>query len=72
MPSARATRSSPQKQEEPAASRPFTQDQVQGIKKILSAKKSGDLYGVLGLEKGCNDNQVKKAYRKVFLVLPSL
>jgi DnaJ family protein B protein 12 len=50
---------------EDSASRPYTQEQVQGIKRILEKKKDGDLYGIFGLEKGCTENDIKKAYRKV-------
>lgn len=39
----------------------------QDIKVILKAKEKGDLYGVLKLEKGCSDIEIKKAYRKVLL-----
>ncbi|KAJ3326272.1 hypothetical protein HDV06_000148 [Boothiomyces sp. JEL0866] len=53
------------KKEEP--NRPFTPEQVEGIKKIKSFKAKGDLYGILGLEKGCSDNDIKKAYRKLAL-----
>ncbi|KAJ3272996.1 DnaJ, sub C member 18 [Terramyces sp. JEL0728] len=51
--------------EEP--NRPFTPEQVEGIKKIKAHKAKGDLYGILGLEKGCSDNDIKKAYRKLAL-----
>jgi DnaJ family protein B protein 12 len=53
------------KSEEP--SRPYTQDQVKGIKRILDCKNKGDLYGIFGLEKSCTDNEIKKAYRKLAL-----
>ncbi|KAJ3332114.1 hypothetical protein HDU91_003174, partial [Kappamyces sp. JEL0680] len=52
------------KKEEDAPKRPFTPDQVKGIKSILDSKKKGDLYGIFGLEKSCSDNEIKKAYRK--------
>jgi hypothetical protein len=48
------------------AKRPFTADQVKGIKQILASKQKGDLYGIFGLEKSCSDSELKKAYRKVF------
>ncbi|KAJ3331526.1 hypothetical protein HDU76_002941 [Blyttiomyces sp. JEL0837] len=48
-------------------SRPFTQEQVDGIKRIKAVKAKGDLYGILGLEKGCSDADIKKAYRKLAL-----
>lgn len=67
--SARSKPSKPtaEPKEEPA--RPFTPDQVTGIKRILEFKKKGDLYGIFGLEKNCSDNDIKKAYRKVFIRL---
>ncbi|KAJ3102198.1 hypothetical protein HDU96_009715 [Phlyctochytrium bullatum] len=46
-------------------SRPYTPDQVEGIKRIKDMKAKGDLYGVLGLQKGCEESDIKKAYRKV-------
>jgi DnaJ family protein B protein 12 len=52
--------------------RPFTPDQVKGIKRILEKKRSGDLYGIFGLEKGCSDNDIKKAYRKVLYFSKSM
>ncbi len=55
--------------EEPAReSRPYTEEQVAGVRKIIAAKKAGNLYGILGLEKNCAENLVKKAYRKVLLI----
>jgi DnaJ homolog subfamily B member 12 len=54
--------------EEEKPSRPYTPDQVTGIKKILQAKKKGDLYAIFGLEKSCSDNDIKKAYRKMALL----
>ncbi|KAJ3011924.1 hypothetical protein HKX48_006570 [Thoreauomyces humboldtii] len=45
--------------------RPFTPDQVAGIRRIKACK--GDLYEVLGLERGCGDGEIKKAYRKLAL-----
>jgi hypothetical protein len=56
---------SEEKKEEEPTQRPYTSEQVQGIKKILEYKAKGDLYGVFGLEKGCSEVQIKKAYRKV-------
>ncbi|KAI8816154.1 uncharacterized protein EV422DRAFT_328380 [Fimicolochytrium jonesii] len=50
---------------EAAPSRPFTPDQVEGIKRIKACKAQGDLYAVLDLKKGCSDSDIKKAYRKV-------
>nr|KAJ3414990.1 hypothetical protein HK105_001626 [Polyrhizophydium stewartii] len=37
---------------------------VDGIKRILAVKAKGDLYGILGLQKGCAESDIKKAYRK--------
>lgn len=53
---------SPKKKEE---SRPFTQEQVDGINKIKRFKAKGDLYSILGVTKGADDVEIKKAYRKV-------
>ncbi|KAI8909176.1 DnaJ domain-containing protein [Gorgonomyces haynaldii] len=56
------------KEKEPEQpSRPFTDEQVEKIKHIVNLKKKGDLYGILGLEKDCSDNDIKKAYRKLAL-----
>ncbi|KAJ3196208.1 DnaJ (Hsp40), sub B, member 12 [Irineochytrium annulatum] len=71
--SATSTNSLPRKPPTGAApaeekpSRPFTPDQTDGIKKIKAMKAKGDLYGVLGLEKGCEESDIKKAYRKLAL-----
>ncbi|KAJ3299605.1 hypothetical protein HK104_008198, partial [Borealophlyctis nickersoniae] len=48
-------------------SRPYTPEQVQGIKRIKACKQKGDLYAILGLEKGCAEVEIKKAYRKLAL-----
>lgn len=50
--------------EEP--SRPFTQDQVQIVNKIRACKTH---YDVLGVAKNADDNEIKKAYRKLALKL---
>ena len=55
---------SPKKKEE---TRPFTQEQVDGIKKIKRFKANGDLYSILGVTKGAQEIEIKKAYRKVLL-----
>ncbi|KAJ3411722.1 ATP-dependent RNA helicase dbp6 [Chytridiales sp. JEL 0842] len=57
--------SSSSKESEP--SRPYTPEQVAGIKRIKACKAKGDLYAILGLEKGCSDSDIKKAYRKLAL-----
>ncbi|KAJ1562838.1 HBS1-like protein [Cladochytrium tenue] len=49
------------------AARPFTPEQVDGIRRIREMKTKGDLYGVLGLQKGCSESDIKKAYRKLAL-----
>ncbi|TPX64742.1 hypothetical protein SpCBS45565_g05631 [Spizellomyces sp. 'palustris'] len=53
--------------EDAGPSRPFTPDQVEGIKRIKACKANGDLYAILGLEKGCAEIEIKKAYRKLAL-----
>ncbi|KAJ3165215.1 hypothetical protein HDU88_004298 [Geranomyces variabilis] len=47
--------------------RPYTAEQVAGIKRIKAIKGKGDLYEILGLKKGCDDAAIKKAYRKLAL-----
>ncbi|KAJ3046874.1 DnaJ sub B member 14, partial [Rhizophlyctis rosea] len=53
--------------EEDKPSRPFTPDQIEGIKRIKACKAKGDLYAILGLEKGSTEAEIKKAYRKLAL-----
>ncbi|EGF77257.1 hypothetical protein BATDEDRAFT_14248 [Batrachochytrium dendrobatidis JAM81] len=59
--------SKPTAAQEDESSRPFTDLQVKGIKKIRAFKTKGDLYGILGLEKDCSESDIKKAYRKLAL-----
>ncbi len=40
-------------------------EQVEGINKIKRFKAKGDLYSILGLTKGAQEIEIKKAYRKV-------
>ncbi|KAH9263403.1 hypothetical protein BASA83_013235 [Batrachochytrium salamandrivorans] len=49
------------------STRLYTDAQVKGIKRIRAVKAKGDLYGILGLEKGCTESDIKKAYRKLAL-----
>ena len=49
--------------------RPYTPEQERSIKNILEHRKKGDLYGILGLEKGATDAEIKKQYRKLALRL---
>jgi DnaJ-domain-containing protein 1 len=46
--------------------RPFTSEQEGGAKKILAVSKRSH-YEVLGLNRDANDNDIKKAYRKLAL-----
>ena len=48
--------------------RDWKPEQAAGIKNILGLKKKGDLYGVLGLEKGATESEIKKSYRKQALL----
>jgi hypothetical protein len=48
----------------PEDSRPFTDEQVQLVKKI---NKTKDYYDLLGLEKGADSSAISSAYRKVLL-----
>ncbi|RKO99816.1 hypothetical protein CXG81DRAFT_13973 [Caulochytrium protostelioides] len=50
-----------------AQSRPFTQDQVVGINRILAEKKKNNLYAILLIEKSATEGEIKKAYRKLAL-----
>jgi preprotein translocase subunit Sec63 len=54
------------------ASARHTQEHLEGIKAIKEAKSKGDLYGILGLESSCSDADIKKSYRKVSVILPTL
>ncbi|KAJ3314923.1 DnaJ, sub C member 18, partial [Blyttiomyces sp. JEL0837] len=49
------------------STRPYTQAQLDKIQEILNHKSKNDLYGVLGLEKGSSEADVKKGYRKMAL-----
>lgn len=44
--------------------RPYTEEQVQIVNKICACKNH---YDVLGLRKNAEENEIKKAYRKVLL-----
>ncbi|CBN79139.1 Heat shock protein 40 like protein [Ectocarpus siliculosus] len=48
--------------------RAFTPEQERMVKQVLNSKAKGH-YDVLGIEKGANDDQIKKAYRKLALRL---
>ncbi|KAJ3039556.1 hypothetical protein HDV00_012132 [Rhizophlyctis rosea] len=62
-----STSATPAAAEDTTPSRPYTPDQVEGIKRIKACKTKGDLYAILGLEKGCTEVEIKKAYRKLAL-----
>jgi hypothetical protein len=64
-PAATTTSTTSPKKTEPPSTRPFTQDQVEGISRIKKYKAKGDLYAILGLKKGASDSEIKKGYRKV-------
>ncbi|KAI8609669.1 DnaJ domain-containing protein [Chytriomyces sp. MP71] len=66
-PAARQSNAKPSPDKDPKPSLPFSDAQVAGIKRIRAMKAKGDLYGILGLEKGCAESDVKKAYRKLAL-----
>ena len=44
----------------------FTPQQVEAVKRIIGAKRRGH-YAVLGIEKTADDDQIKRAYRKLAL-----
>lgn len=58
-----AAAATPEKQKE----RAYTSEQLAVVKRIRSA--GGDFYKVLSVEKTVDDNGIKKAYRKVSLVV---
>lgn len=64
--SERSTKKASEAEDKPV--RPFTTAEVKGIKKILSHKTKGDLYGILEIEKECTDKDLKKQYRKMALL----
>ncbi|KAG9018375.1 hypothetical protein FRB93_000078 [Tulasnella sp. JGI-2019a] len=51
-----------------APKREYTPDQAQVVKRVRTCKITA-YYNILGLEKGCEENDVKKAYRKLALLL---
>ncbi len=56
--------SAPEVKEEPSGHKAtFTKEDVDEVSRILSVKM--DFYSVLQLEKGCSEDEIKKAYRKV-------
>ncbi|KAI8612672.1 hypothetical protein BC830DRAFT_1170877 [Chytriomyces sp. MP71] len=66
-PAATQSDAKPALEKDSKPSLPFSDVQVTGIKRIRAMKAKGDLYGILGLEKGCAESDVKKAYRKLAL-----
>eukprot|EP00903_Cladosiphon_okamuranus_P009199 g8785.t1 len=48
--------------------RAFTPEQERVAKQVINSKSKGH-YGVLGVDKGASDDQIKKAYRKLALKL---
>lgn len=57
-------------EEEVVPPREFTAAQLAVVKRIRGIKNH-EYYKILELEKGCEDSAVKKAYKKVRLILPS-
>jgi hypothetical protein len=48
--------------------REYTADNAKVVKRVRSCKHT-DYYGILGLQRECEENDVKKAYRKVCIAL---
>jgi hypothetical protein len=66
---ANAAASAPIHSTPPIPDRTFTPDQLQLVKQITKTK---DLYSLLGLEKGADQQAICSAYRKVCSSLPFL
>ncbi|KAJ1562434.1 hypothetical protein HK096_009889 [Nowakowskiella sp. JEL0078] len=62
-----ASSSSPVPETLSEEARPYTPEQESGVKRIKACKTKGNLYAILGLEKGCSDSDIKKSYRKLAL-----
>lgn len=50
--------------------REYTAEQLNVVKRVRTCKPT-DYYGILGVKKGCEEADIKKAYRKVYVSLIS-